>query len=154
MRATNVWILFLWTADRNVSSPTLYPERDWTSSNWNACSWKPWPGTARWIRTNDPRGSCHIKHPWIIQILIQFQNDIFISQSRVEITPNSHICEELPYLNWELSKNKFEFPIVNKEKVFTQKTAMSIIVYKTIHFGMTQCGHPADSTFLMRCLTT
>ena len=80
--------------------------------------------------------------------------DIFISQSRVEITPNSHIGEEVPLLNWELSKNKFEFPIINKEKVFTQKTAMSIIVYKTIHFGITQCGHPADSTFLMRCLTT
>ena len=63
--------------------------------------------------------------------------DIFISQSRVEITPNSHIGEEVPLLNWELSKNKFEFPIVNKEKVFTQKTAMSIIVYKMIHFGMT-----------------
>ena len=80
--------------------------------------------------------------------------DIFISQSRVEITPNSHIGEEVPLLNWELSKTKFEFPIINKEKVFTQKTAMSIIVYKTIHFGMTQCSHPADSTFLMRCLTT
>ena len=80
--------------------------------------------------------------------------DIFISQSRVEITPNSHIGEEVPLLNWELSKNKFEFPIVNKEKVFTQKTAMSIIVYKTIHFGMTQCGHPADFTFSRRCLTT
>ena len=52
IRATNVWILFLTTADRNVWSPTLYPERDWTSGSWNACStWKPWPGTARWILT-------------------------------------------------------------------------------------------------------
>ena len=81
-------------------------------------------------------------------------SDIFISKSRVEITPKSHIGEEVPLLNWELSKNNFEFPIVNKEKVFTQKTAMSIIVYKTIHFGMTQCGHPADSTISRRCLTT
>ena len=47
--------------------------------------------------------------------------DIFKSQSRVKITPNFHICEELPFLNWELSKNKFEFPIVNKEKVLPKK---------------------------------
>ena len=61
--------------------------------------------------------------------------DIFKSQSRVKITPNFHICEELPFLNWELSKNKFEFPIVNKEKVLPKKQQWALLYIKRFISG-------------------